>query len=76
MTTEPADEISRLRARIAQYETAMRRARGYAEEIEQDAATTLQSLRASLIQEAIDRALGIYPSTAAEGAMSGSQDGA
>lgn len=58
-------------AEITRLETAMRRARAYAAEIEQDAITSLQSLRASLIQEVIDRALGDYPpAAAAEGAMS------
>jgi hypothetical protein len=47
-------EIERLRA-------ALLTARGYAAEIEADAGTSLQSLRASLIQEVVDRTLGTYP---------------
>lgn len=47
--------------KIEMLSLALRQARLYAHQIGKDAITSLQSLRASLIQEVADRALGDYP---------------
>lgn len=54
-------DVPALCEEVLRLQNALLLTRGYAVEIERDSIMSVQSMRASLIQEVVDRALGLYP---------------